>query len=32
MYTYGWFMLMYGKNQHNNIYKAIILQFKKIAL
>ena len=27
MYTYRWFMLMYGRNQHNTV-KAIILQLK----
>ena len=27
MYTYGSFMLMYGRNQHNTV-KAIILQLK----
>ena len=26
MYTYGWFMLMFGRNQHNSV---IILQLKK---
>ena len=28
MYIYGWFTLLYGRNQHN-IVEAIILQLKK---
>ena len=28
-YTYGWFMLVYGRN-HHNIVKQLFLQLKKI--
>ena len=29
MYTYGWFILMYGRNQHNNVKQFLQLKKKK---
>jgi len=30
MYTYGWFMLMYGRNRHNIVNITIKINFKKV--